>query len=117
MCCLMRHVETDWRVSGIAYGKGPNQPWTLSDFETGQTMTIARQPTPGVTGQPAPATPGRPSPRTAAEPAPQRPFDNALDDADVGLPMVAQRPSCSLKRRNQSIYSAIATRQRNDPDY
>ena len=70
MCCLMRHVETDWRVSGIAYGKGPNQPWTLSDFETGQTMTIARQPTPGVTGQPAPGTPGRPSPRTAAEPAP-----------------------------------------------
>jgi hypothetical protein len=70
MCCLMRHVEEDWRVSGIAYGKGPNQPWTLSDFETGRTTTIARQPSPGLTGQPADPTSGRPSPRTAAEPTP-----------------------------------------------
>jgi hypothetical protein len=71
MCCLMRHVENDWRVSGIAYGKGPNQPWTLSDFETGQTMTIARQPSRGLTGQPAASTAGRPSPpRTAGETSP-----------------------------------------------
>jgi hypothetical protein len=69
MCCLMRHVENDWRVSGIAYGKGANQPWTLSDFETGRTTTIARQPSPGLTGQPTSATPGRPSPRTATETA------------------------------------------------
>jgi hypothetical protein len=74
MCCLMRNVENDWRVSGIAYGKGPNQPWTLSDFETGQTTTISRQPLPTTAGQPtavrpAAATAGRPSPpRTTNEP-------------------------------------------------
>jgi hypothetical protein len=68
MCCLMRYVEDDWRVSGIAYGKGTNQPWTLSDFETGQTMTIARKPTPGPVATSTAPTTGRPSPpRTAAE--------------------------------------------------
>ena len=61
MCCLMRHVENDWRVSGIAYGKGPNQPWTLTDFETGHTTAIPRQPTPG-SADPAGAMAGRPSP-------------------------------------------------------
>jgi hypothetical protein len=71
MCCLMRHVEEDWRVSGIAYGRGANQPWTLSDFETGQTTTIARQPSPASMGQPATAPAARPSPpRTATETAP-----------------------------------------------
>ncbi len=43
MCCLLRKVENDWRVSGIAYGTTPDQPWTLSDFETGQNMAIPRQ--------------------------------------------------------------------------
>ena len=57
MCCLMRLVENDWRVSGIAYGTGPNQPWMLSDFETGKSTTISRQPTtPG--SYPRPATHG-----------------------------------------------------------
>ena len=72
LCCLMRLVENDWRVSGIAYGTGPDQPWTLSDFETGRTMPIARQAseqTPA--GQQAADNPAtRPSPpRTAQEPA------------------------------------------------
>jgi hypothetical protein len=68
MCCLMRYVENDWRVSGIAYGKGPNNPWTLSDFETGQTMTIARQPAPGSAATSTSPAAGRPSPpRTAGE--------------------------------------------------
>ena len=40
MCCLMRRVENDWRVSGIAYWSGPNQSGTMSDFETGQSMPI-----------------------------------------------------------------------------
>jgi hypothetical protein len=43
MCCLLRKVDNDWRVSGIAYGTTPNKPWTLSDFETGQNMAIPRQ--------------------------------------------------------------------------
>jgi len=70
MCCLLRLVENDWRVSGIAYGTTPDQPWTLSDFETGQNVAIPRQAAmtrPSGTEIPA----GRPSPpRTAQEPAP-----------------------------------------------
>jgi hypothetical protein len=72
MCCLMRFVDNDWRVSGIAYGTAPNQPWTLSNFETGQNTTIPRQQM-GRTASgdmAAGNTGGRPSPRTAQEPAP-----------------------------------------------
>jgi hypothetical protein len=43
MCCLLRKVENEWRVSGIAYGTGPNMPWTLTDFESGNSMAIPRQ--------------------------------------------------------------------------
>jgi hypothetical protein len=66
MCCLMRLVDNDWRVSGIAYGTGPNQPWMLSDFETGKSTTISRQPT-------APSTPVPTPPRIAKEPADSSP--------------------------------------------
>ena len=68
MCCLLKLVEKDWRVSGIAYGAGPNQPWMLSDFETGNSMPIPRQS--GVRGagqQQAGTTQSRPSPRTAQD--------------------------------------------------
>ena len=59
MCCLMRLVDSDWRVSGIAYGTGPNQPWMLSDFESGQTTAIPRQPSaPGTNCNSAPHGPG-----------------------------------------------------------
>jgi len=67
MCCLLRRVESDWRVCGIAYGTSADQPWTLNDFETGRTTAIPRQPS-----MPGPASParGRPSPpRTAQEPS------------------------------------------------
>jgi hypothetical protein len=69
MCCLMRFVENDWRVSGIAYGTAPDQPWTLSDFETGQNVAIPRQ---AMQSAAAPANQAsRPSPpRTAQEPTP-----------------------------------------------
>ncbi len=43
MCCLLRKVENDWRISGIAYGTTPDKPWTLTDFESGQNMAIPRQ--------------------------------------------------------------------------
>jgi hypothetical protein len=69
MCCLMRFVDNDWRVSGIAYGTSPDQPWTLSDFETGQNVAIPRQavqnPAGTAAGNGAPAPP-----RTAQEPVP-----------------------------------------------
>ena len=69
MLCLMKRVENDWRVCGIAYGTAANQPWTLTNFETGQSMPISRQP-----GGRAPSSHEagvtRPSPpRTAQEPA------------------------------------------------
>lgn len=72
MCCLMRYVENDWRVSGIAYGTGPNQPWTLSDFETGQNMALPRRPAvQNAAGAASPPSAGRPSPpRTAQEQLP-----------------------------------------------
>jgi hypothetical protein len=38
MCCLMRLVEKDWRVSGIAFSEGPNMPPTIMDFEAGTTL-------------------------------------------------------------------------------
>jgi hypothetical protein len=67
-CCLMKRVESDWRVSGIAYGRGPTQPWVLSDFETGQTTSIVRQSNRGATEQTTNAAPsGRPSPPRTAE--------------------------------------------------
>jgi hypothetical protein len=72
MCCLMRKVENDWRVSGIAYWSGPNQAGTMSDFETGQSMPIPRDPAISGSGmpgsQPAVTSPGMP-PRMANEPA------------------------------------------------
>jgi hypothetical protein len=68
MCCLMRRVENDWRVSGIAFSEGPNQPLTIMDFEAG---TATRQPAPGNQASPAaPPMASRPSPpRTGAEPS------------------------------------------------
>jgi hypothetical protein len=71
MCCLLRHVENDWRVSGIAYGTGANQPWTLSDFESGLTTSIPRQQMRNATGpQPSTMPAGRPSPLRTADPSP-----------------------------------------------
>jgi hypothetical protein len=67
MCCLLKLVENDWRVSGIAYGTGPTQPWMLSDFETGNSTAIPR---PGArVAKQQPGAPSRPSPRTAQDPA------------------------------------------------
>jgi hypothetical protein len=74
MCCLMRLVDNDWRVCGIAYGTSPDQPWTLSNFETGQNVAIPRQPSmqgPMASSAEATAGDGRPSPpRTAQEQPP-----------------------------------------------
>lgn len=77
MCCLMRLVENEWRVSGIAYW-GPNQSGTMSDFETGQSMPIPRmQPSPNTAGQPNATPPGTTTtlpPRIATEPSSTAPY-------------------------------------------
>jgi hypothetical protein len=71
MCCLMRLVDNDWRVSGIAYGTSPDQPWTLSDFESGKNVAIPRQPSMGSgPDRPAKDTAGRPSPPYTAQEQP-----------------------------------------------
>jgi hypothetical protein len=69
MCCLLRRVDNDWRVCGIAYGTGDNQTWTLNDFETGRTIGIPRQPSMNKGMVSSEGSAGRPSPpRTAQEP-------------------------------------------------
>jgi hypothetical protein len=72
MCCLMRLVDNDWRVSGIAYWAGPNLDGTMSDFETGQSTPIRRNTsTPNMTGPATTTPPGTQTlpPRVAQEPA------------------------------------------------
>jgi hypothetical protein len=68
MCCLLKRIENNWRVSGIAYGTTPDKPWTLSDFETGQDIPIPRQ-TMSNSGM-ADSNAGRPSPPRTAQEAP-----------------------------------------------
>jgi hypothetical protein len=68
MCCLLKLVEDDWRVSGIAYGTAGNQPWTLSDFETGKSTAIPRPAGGRSNASQQAAASTRPSPpRTAQE--------------------------------------------------
>jgi hypothetical protein len=72
MCCELRKVENDWRVSGIAYEPAPGKPWTLSDFETGQDIPITRQSESGTNSNTAAGenAGGRPSPPRTAQEAP-----------------------------------------------
>ena len=71
MCCVLKLIEQDWRVSGLAYCAGPNLPWTSRDFETGQSLAIALPAgRPGTAGRQASAAGTRPSPpRTGQQPA------------------------------------------------
>jgi hypothetical protein len=76
MCCELRLVNNEWRVSGIAYGTTPDKPWVLTDFETGRDTPVPRQPSPTSNmangGNDSGAT--RPSPpRTAQEVSPVSP--------------------------------------------
>lgn len=67
ICCLMRLVEDQWRVSGIAYSVGPDQPLTILDFEKRPGDSRPASIAGGRSGQPQQ---GRPSPpRTAQDPA------------------------------------------------
>lgn len=76
MCCELRLVNNEWRVSGIAYGTSPDKPWILTDFETGRDIPVGRQASAdaaaGAAGSDANST--RPSPpRTAQETPPTSP--------------------------------------------
>jgi hypothetical protein len=70
MCCVMALVDGDWRVSGLAYRRGPNQPWTSTDFETGRSLPIAMPASrPGTGDRQASTAAPRPSPpRTGQQP-------------------------------------------------
>ncbi len=69
MCCALRLVNNEWRVSGIAYGTTPDKPWILSDFETGKDTPIPRNTS--TESNPGQATSGgnlsRPSPPSTAQ--------------------------------------------------
>lgn len=69
MCCLLRLVDNQWRVSGIAASNGPNRAPMILDFEN--TSPHPQQPMAGSQGEGiTPPAPGRPSPpRTAQEPS------------------------------------------------
>jgi hypothetical protein len=92
MCCLLRKIDNDWRVSGIAYGTGPNMPWTLTDFESGNSMAIPRQTMGGMANsQPNSAQPpntgtqaNAPVPAPPIPPAPLGP--PAVGPANVNAP-------------------------------
>jgi hypothetical protein len=74
MCCLLRLVNNEWRVSGIAASNGQNRAPMILDFENTAPSPQSQQPMAGGQGQgPTPPAAGRPSPpRTAQEPAPPR---------------------------------------------
>lgn len=88
MCCLLRKVDNDWRVSGIAYGTTPDKPWTLSDFESGQNMAIPRpgQPVGGMANNPNPGS-GSQQPNSAVQASAN--VAPATPPAPVGMPPVA----------------------------
>jgi hypothetical protein len=67
--CLLRFVDNDWRVSGIAYIPGPNRPPMILNFENPQQGAVSAQPPMANSGDAA-AAGDRPSPpHTAQDPA------------------------------------------------
>ncbi len=71
MCCLLRLVENEWRVSGIAFSTGPNRPPTILDFENPERGPRVAQPMAGGASPRAnPGTTSRPSPPRTAQEAP-----------------------------------------------
>lgn len=69
ICCLMRLVDNQWCVSGIAYSAGPSRPPMILDFENPQAGPTPAQPMAGSDSPASPSLDRRPSPqRTAQEP-------------------------------------------------
>jgi hypothetical protein len=70
ICCLMRLVDDQWRVSGIAYSVGPDQRPMILDFENPPGDSPANRPVAAAGNSGANPQAGRPSPpRTAQDPA------------------------------------------------
>ncbi|MCI0334367.1 MAG: hypothetical protein L0228_14210 [Planctomycetes bacterium] len=77
MCCVMRLVDNDWRVAGIAYWDNKNPGGTLQDFETGQRVPIPRNLSAPNPASPSPSPPPGTQtlpPRIAQEPGATSPF-------------------------------------------
>jgi len=64
--CLLRLVENEWRVSGIAYIPGPNRPPMILSFENPQQGSVNSQPPMARTPETG-RSKSRPSPRTAQQ--------------------------------------------------
>jgi hypothetical protein len=76
VACVMRLVENEWRVAGLA-AWGPNQSVTELNFESNQSRPIQTQPTsPNTVGQPTTTPPGAATlpPRMAQEPGTTSPY-------------------------------------------
>jgi hypothetical protein len=67
--CLLRLVEGQWRVSGIAHTSGPKQVPMILDFETGRHMPV---PQPGTQQAPSHLAARPSSPPAAGTPASSR---------------------------------------------
>jgi hypothetical protein len=61
--CLLRLVDGQWRVSGIAHTFGPDHTPMILDFETGQHAAVP----PAAAGQGPPHVAARPSPAAGGE--------------------------------------------------
>ena len=64
--CLLRLVEGQWRVSGIAHTTGPQQTPMILDFETGSHTPVPQ----GTPSQTAPHMATRPGPETGVGASP-----------------------------------------------
>lgn len=53
--CLLRLVEGQWRVSGIAHTAGPTNAPMILDFETGQHLPVPQQTQPHIAARPSSA--------------------------------------------------------------
>jgi hypothetical protein len=84
MCCVLRKVDNDWRVAGIAYGTAADKPWVLNDFESGKSFPIPRQTMGGMASTPtAGQQPGNVVMQTGATQPPVAP------QTQPGMPPVA----------------------------
>jgi hypothetical protein len=119
MCCLLRKVDNDWRVSGIAYGTGPDKPWTLTDFESGQNMAIPRQTMGGIAsnqpGSAAATVAGTQANNAGQQPITQPPAGmppvaasnaNVVGPGGLGMPAVAPSNGAPIYAPAQTPYTA-----------
>jgi hypothetical protein len=67
--CLLRLVDNDWRVSGIAYIPGPNRPPMILNFENPQQGAVSAQPPMANSGEAAPNSNQQTPPHTAQDQA------------------------------------------------